>query len=513
MDIATLLRRQAAARPLAPATTCAGTTRTWAETDQRVDRLAAHLRGQLSPGQRVAILAPTCHRYFELHFALARAGLVAVPLNIRLTAPELAHIVADASARSLVVDGRVGEVARELVALLPTLTVVLRHGEGAPGGPHAPEYEAIAAAGPSHPIPSPVTDDGALHVLGYTSGTTGSPKGAMLTHRGATLAAIVYATQLQVGPDDRVLACMPGYVYRGGSGGFAPFAVGAHTVVTEFDARTVLRLLAEHAITQVTLAPAMALRLLSAAPPEASFPALERLWLTGAPARPETIRELATRFGCSVGTLYGMTEATGIAMARFTGAPGERLDTVGHPLPLLDVRLLDPAGEEVAPGEVGEITVRGETVMAGYWGDAARTAEVLRDGWLRTGDMARRTEAGELCIVDRRIDIINSGGINVYTLELERTIARHPDVAECAVVGAPDPEWGEVPVAVVVPTEAGTTLDGDAVVAWVRDHLAAYKKPRRVEVVDALPRNAMGKVDKRALRDGYWVGMERRVNG
>ncbi len=509
MNIADVLRRQASARPDSPAYSCGVTTLSWTEVAHRSARLARWLAGELPTGARVAILSRTCHRYFETHYALAMAGLVAVPLNWRLTATELAQLLDDSGAAALVVDRGLAGTARRALETARGDLLLLGHGDGDAAGLDLIDYECVASEGDATP-PEVAVDGDDLHVIGYTSGTTGTTKGAMITHHAATTAALAYALALGLRPEDRVLACMPGYVYRGGSGGFAPAVAGAHTIVREFDAARVAEHLVRDGITQVTLAPAMATRVLAHAQRSGAEDGPDVVWLTGAPAGAEIIRQLRDRFACDVGSLYGMTEATGIAMIRHRGDRDDLLGSIGRPMVLLDVRVVDPTGAEVAVGEVGEIIVRGDTVTKGYWGDPELTAERIRDGWLHTGDMARRDAEGHLVIVDRRADIINSGGLNVYTSQVEHAIATHPDVVECSVVGAPDDEWGEVPVAVVVPRRE---LTAQEVIEWTSRSLPTFKRPRRVEFVGELPRNAMGKVDKRALRDPYWAGRDRKVGG
>lgn len=513
MNIGDVLRRQAAARPRRPAYSCGGTTYSWDEVAARATNVAARLAAELAPGSRVAILSRSCHRYFETYYAVAMAGLVSVPLNWRLSAEELAQLVRDCDAAALVLDRGLAPLAAEALAALPSAgrLVMIGHGSGAAPGLDLVDYEEVAgsAGTPALPCAKPTEDD--LHVIGYTSGTTGTTKGAMITHHSATSAALAYALAQGLTERDRVLACMPGYVYRGGSGGFAAAVAGAHTIVCEFDAARVVEHLRDHDVTQVTLAPVMAARVLAEAE-RAGFDgtSLQAVWLTGSPAEARTIRGLWERFGTDVGSLYGMTEATGIAMIRFRPDREDLLGSIGHPMLLLDVRLVDPQGREVADGEIGEIAVRGDTVTPGYWGSPELTAERITDGWLHTGDMARRDDEGHLFIVDRRADIIISGGLNVYASQVEHAIAEHPGVAECAVVGAPDDDWGEVPVAIVVPDDE---LSEAEVMEWAAAHLAGFKRPRRVELVTELPRNAMGKVDKRRLRDPYWAGRDRRVGG
>ena len=218
-----------------------------------------------------------------------------------------------------------------------------------------------------------------------------------------------------------------------------------------------------------------------------------------------------------IGSTYGMTEAAGVALTVYDRVwPDDVLDrrlaSVGRPLASLDLRLVDDTGLPVPPGEVGEIVIRGDTITTGYWGDPERTAAAFRDGWFLTGDLAYQDTDGYLFLVDRRVDVINSGGLNVYSAEVERVIGGHPAVAECAVVGIPDPEWGEAVAAFVVPRPEAD-VDADELLAWCRDGMATYKKPARFEFCDDLPRNSMGKTDKAALRAPFWAGRNRLIGG
>jgi acyl-CoA synthetase (AMP-forming)/AMP-acid ligase II len=514
MHIGDIVRRHARARGSRPAITCGATTLTWSELDERVNRLANALLGLgLSRGDRVAIVSRNCHRYFETHFACAKAGLVAVPLNHRLIAAELAYILGDAGVSAWIVDARHAAVARAAGENLQPAPRLLGHSEG--HGFELDYEELLAGAGAAPPEDRTTGTD--LNVIAYTSGTTGRPKGAMLSQHNATLSAFVYAVHLGLGGDDRALACMPAYVYRAGSGGIAPMAVGAHTIIADFVAAEVPALIESHRITYVMFAPAM-VNLLLREPSlrTADLSSLRSVFTGGAPIRPETIVEMAEVFGDVLGSVYGMTEATGIAATRHRvhgdGQDRSLLASAGRPMPLLDVRLLDSDGGEAENGEVGEITLRGDSVMLGYWNDPERTAAVLRDGWFRSGDMAWRDADGHLFLVDRSVDVINSGGINVYSTEVENAILTHPGVLECAVIGVPDPDWGEAVTALVVLREPGDVRAED-IVEHCRGHLASYKKPRRVEVVGSLPRNAMGKLDKKALREPYWREQERRISG
>jgi long-chain acyl-CoA synthetase len=509
MHLSEIVRRQAAARPGDPSYSCAETDLTWRQTDERTSRLAAalHARG-LRHGDRVAILARACHRYWEVHFGCAKAGLVVVPVNHRLQAGEVKHILSDVGAKAAVVDARLADVAA--AADIP-LRLGFGHGHGQPL-----DYEAMLAE--HEPVPPPVTLSGEdLNVIAYTSGTTGTAKGAMLTHRGSVLSAYGYGMANRFRSDDVVLTCMPPYVLRGQSAGLSPALAGAHVVMADFVASEVVDIIQRRRVTQLQLAPAM-ITLLLREPDLArrDLSSLRAIWTGGAPIRPSELQLLGDVFGDVLGSTFGMTEATGVAGMRYrlSDDPSDlgRLRSIGRPLPLLDVEVRRPDGSVADDDEVGEIVVRGDTVMTGYWNAPEATAAVLRDGWYHTGDMARRDSDGYLYLVDRRVDVIVSGGINVYSLEVEQVINRIPGVVESAVVGIPHELWGEAVAAFVV-CEPGAVISESAVIARCRAELAHFKAPQIARFPAELPRNAMGKLDKRALRASYWSGRGRSIAG
>jgi acyl-CoA synthetase (AMP-forming)/AMP-acid ligase II len=509
MHLAEIVRRQAVARPADPSYSCAETDLTWRQTDERTTRLAAALfaRG-LRHGDRVAILAKACHRYWEVHFGCAKAGLVVVPVNHRLQPAEAEHILRDVRAAAAVVDAR-------LAGTIAAADIPLRVGFG-PGHGQPVDYEqALAEAQPV--LPPVKLGEGDLNVVAYTSGTTGQAKGAMLTHRGAVLSAYGYGMANRFRSDDVVLSCMPPYIWRGQSAGLSPALAGAHVVMADFDAPEILRIIEQRRITQLQLAPVMITLLLQE--PDLvrrQLRSVRAIWTGGAPVSPGTLRRLGAVFGDVLGSTFGMTEATGVAgmKYRLSAEPADlaRLASVGRPLPLLDVEVRRPDGSVTADDEVGEIVVRGDTVMTGYWNAPEATAAVLRDGWYHTGDMARRDSDGYLYLVDRRVDIIISGGLNVYSLEVEQAINRMSGVAESAVVGVPHDRWGEAVAAFVV-REPGAAIDEAAVIAHCRAQLAHFKAPQSVRFPAELPRNAMGKVDKLAIRAPYWSGTGRGIAG
>ena len=509
MHLSEIVRRQATARPGDPSYSCAETDLTWRQTDERTSRLAAALYARgLRHGDRVAILAMACHRYWEVHFGCAKAGLVVVPVNHRLQAAEVKHILSDVGAKAAVVDVRLADVAA--AADIP-LRVGFGHGHGQPL-----DYEAMLAE--HEPVPPPVTLSGEdLNVIAYTSGTTGTAKGAMLTHRGSVLSAYGYGMANRFRSDDVVLTCMPPYVLRGQSAGLSPALAGAHVVMADFVASEVVDIIERRRVTQLQLAPAM-ITLLLREPDLArrDLSSLRAIWTGGAPIRLSELQQLGDVFGDVLGSTFGMTEATGVAGMRYrlSNDPADlgRLRSIGRPLPLLDVEVRRPDGSVTDDDEVGEIVVRGDTVMTGYWNAPEATAAVLCDGWYHTGDMAQRDSDGYLYLVDRRVDVIVSGGINVYSLEVEQVINRIPGVLESAVVGVPHELWGEAVAAFVV-CERGAVTSESAVIARCRAELAHFKAPQIVRFPAELPRNAMGKLDKRALRASYWSGRGRSIAG
>src|SRR6266851_2145659 len=509
MHLAEIVRRQAVARPCDPSYSCAETDLTWRQTDERSSRLAAALYARgLRHGDRVAILAKACHRYWEVHFGCAKAGLVVVPVNHRLQPAEVEHILRDVGAAAAVVDAR-------LAGIVSSADIPLRLGFGSGHGQPLDYEQALAEC---EPEPPPVKlDDEDLNVIAYTSGTTGVAKGAMLTHRGSVLSAYGYGMANRFRSDDVVLTCMPPYVLRGQSAGLSPALAGAHVVMADFAAAEVVRIIEQRRITQVQLAPAMITLLLRETDLDRrDFRSVRAIWTGGAPIRASELQRLGAVFGDVLGSTFGMTEATGVAgmRHRLSGDPADRrrLASVGRPLPLLDVEVRRPDGSVTADDEVGEIVVRGDTVMAGYWNAPEATAAVLRDGWYHTGDMARRDSDGYLYLVDRRVDVIVSGGLNVYSLEVEQVINRMPGVVESAVVGVPHELWGEAVAAFVV-CEPGAAISDAAVIGHCRAELAYFKVPRSVRFLAELPRNAMGKLDKRVIRAPYWSRRGRGIAG
>jgi long-chain acyl-CoA synthetase len=458
---------------------------TYGALDEGARRVAFHLGGLgLSPGDRLGLLAENGRPFIETWFGGVYAGLAMVPLPILSAAPEIAHRLAHAGCRALVVDTPRRAVAERAAAAVDH-EVTLLH-------PAALSRAAVALEHPLETRP----DDTAM-VL-YTSGTTGRAKGAVITHASLMThtAALVHHT-LRLGRRDRVLGALPlTHSYGIRMVVLCPFYAGARAVLLpRFDATRVAPLLDGEGITWLPAVPTMlaAIARTDGAPPSS----LRWCLSAGAPLVEEVRLAAEHRLGAEVRQGYGLTEAT---FSTVDAPPGSaQPGSVGRPVWGIEVRIVDEQGREREPGEEGQIQIRGHNVMRGYLDDEAATREVFQDGWLSTGDVGQLDHAGTLTVVDRLKDLIIRGGNNVYPSEVEDALATHPGVAEVAVVGRPDPYWGEEVVAVIVPVP-GARPGASEIADWARERLARTKAPREVALVRELPLGPSGKVLKRALR-------------
>ena len=492
---------------------CGDRAWTWAELAERVERCAAGLVAEgVRPGTRVAVLEKNDPACVEMAYGAGRAGAVLTVVNWRLAPEEWHYVLADSAAELLVVGAEFAAAAEQLRGRLPQLrrVVVL-------GGPDD-EYEPwLAAHAPgSVALPDAEPDDVVLQL--YTSGTTGFPKGVMLTHRNV---AAHNAAALQVvapSPDTVAMVPMPLYHVGGISYALWNLAAGARTVVVREPVPSLLlETIEQQGVTDTFLVPALiAVLLQDPTLARRDLSGLRHL-LYGASPMPEPLMRAAlARFPGILGQVYGMTELSGavtyLSPEDHTGtAHPERLLSAGRPYPGVEARVVDGDGRGLPVGERGELLVRSRQCMAGYWRQPEATAETLVDGgWLRTGDVARLDEGGYVYLEDRVKDMVVSGGENVYPAEVERVLLLHPAVAEVAVIGVPDERWGETVKACVVPAP-GATVDAAELIAHCRASLAGYKRPTSVDVLDALPRNATGKVLRRELRAPYWEGRSRAV--
>jgi fatty-acyl-CoA synthase len=466
---------------------------TYAEFGGRVDRLAHALRDHLGvrPGDRVAWLCGNTHELLEAYYGVLLAGGILLPLNIRLAPAESRFVIDDAGATLLFRHPDQPDVEH------PVRTILL-----------GDEYEELLAAQPPDPFATPDVDEDAAAELFYTSGSTGRPKGVVLTHRALYLHAVHSALTNGISGDDTVVHTIPLFHVNGwGTPHYLTGLGGVHVMLPRFDAAEVLRLIEAERVTRLFGVPAMIRSILDH--PDAAtrdLSSVRQVSIGGAPASPQMLAEVEAAFGCTCICGYGMTEASP-TLTRSLDKPGEepsadRRATTGLPILGVDARVLGDDDVEVPwdGATVGEICARSNHVMDRYWNDPDATAETLRGGWLRTGDLAVVTPDGYLRIVDRKKDMVISGGENVSTVEVEHAIAEHPAVLEVAVVGVPDERWGEVPKA-WVSLRPGQRLEPEELTAFVRGRLAGFKTPKHVEIVDELPHGGTGKISKVELRN------------
>ncbi len=474
---------------------------TYGELDRRANRAARALLGLgLEPGDRLALLASNRVEHVELLMATAKAGLALVPLNVRLSAPELSFVLRDSGAKALVAEPELLGLAQAASAEVGPLATVVLGGEARPG---AASYEALLAAEsdgePELPRPPGL---GTPHVVVYTAGTSGRPKGLVLNQGASFWNAVNFERALDLTSADRNLVVLPLF-HIGGMGLFTlpMLHVGGTVVLTRsFEPAEVLRLLRQERISVILGTPTLFLNI-SAEPGfrPSAFETVRVLMCGGAPLPPSLVRWYDREVRVRLRQGYGLSEAAPGVTALSERLAVDKAGSVGRPLPHVEARVVDEAMREVPRGRVGELVVRGPNVMQGYWGRPEATAEALAGGLLHTGDLARMDEDGDLWIVGRKEDAFVSEGEMVYPAEVEHAIAELPEVLEAAVLGVPDSEGGEAGRAIVA-LRPGRALD--AVV--LRDHLAARlgrnQVPKEVVFVDALPRNAVGKVTKAELR-------------
>jgi long-chain acyl-CoA synthetase len=504
-DLSWPLRRAARLHGDAPAVTAGERTLPYAELADRVGRLGAALdRLGVLPGERVGYLGANSLAHHECWLGVPAFGRVLVDLNFRLAEDELAFMADDAGIQVLVAGADQLEVARALRERCPSIRHVV---------PDGPEYEELlASAEPAEPRGA---GEHALAAISYTGGTTGTPKGVMLSH--ANLLANARHNLIVTGHrrETRFLNVCPMFHVAGVANLYACTWVGAlQVVLPRFDAAAVAAAIERERITHTTLVPTMIAMLLDApATAEADLSSLRNLQYAASPISPSLQARLLERLPCEIAQFYGMTEAapTVSHLSPEDHRRGHALTSMGVPVPGVEVEVRDPLGTPVAPGEVGELWVRGPNVMLGYWNRPDATREAIRDGWYRTGDGAYADEDGYLFMVDRLKDMIITGGENVYSIEVESVLVAHEAILEAAVFGVPDDRWGEAVHAVVtVPEHAAITAD--ELIGHCRERIAGFKVPRGIDVqTEPLPKSGAGKLLKHKLREPFWAAQERRV--
>ena len=504
--------------PQRTAVVCGGERFTYAQVAERVAGLAGALRKVgVQPGERVAFLSTNCHRLLEAYYGVVEAGAVLLPLNIRLAHQELAYVLNDSGARVLFYQKRFFQVVEALRTHVSNVTALyMLDGANEEDRENDPHYEALLADAPAHRTDIMTVDENSVAELFYTSGTGAAPKGVMLTHRNIYLHAYNTGLGLVDGEKDAVeLHTIPLFHANGwGVAHFLTLIGGKHVMIQRFDPPEVFRLIETEGVNYCSLVPPMATALVNC-PERAKYDlrSLRRINIGGAASSPTLVKEVEEKLGCSCFSGYGLTETAPVLSVSLMKAgyswEGEerfhRQAMTGYAMPGVELRVVDSNDQDVPKDghAIGEIITRSDGVMEGYWGQPAATAEVMRGGWFHTGDMAVWDEQGYILIVDRKKDVIITGGENVSSLEVEKVLLSHAAVLEAAVLAVPDEKWGEVPIALIV-LRAGMHAGELELIEHCRTHLAHYKCPRAVEFMESLPKTGTGKVLKRDLRKKYW---------
>jgi long-chain acyl-CoA synthetase len=475
---------------------------TFADLDAASDAVAAWLAARgINPGDRVCLYCPNCPELAIVYLGILKAGATVVPVNLLLNPQEIVFILSDAGVRGLFFHVGLTEPAARVRAALPGLEIAVRIGQ--PGADGEPWLEALAEV--VGPVPAPITDAAdALAAILYTSGTTGRPKGAMLTHRNLTANAASIMGALRLVPGrDRVLVVLPMFhAFAATVGMLTPLLHGLGFIPVErFDPRLVTAAVSRHQATVFLGVPSMYSLLLRMDDSAVAQWRSIRFCVSGGAAMPRAVMAaFEQRFGVPVLEGDGPTECSPVTCVNPLDGP-RKAASVGLPLADVEMRIAGPDGQWLPDGSHGEVCVRGPSVMRGYWGLPEETRAAFFGDWFRTGDLGYRDADGYFYLVDRIKDLIITNGMNVYPRVIEEVLYRHPAVAEAAVVGEPHPLHGEIPVAFVV-LMPGADAEPGELKAWCRSHLGRHEIPRRILLRESLPKNAAGKILKRELRRG-----------
>jgi long-chain acyl-CoA synthetase len=511
------LRQAVAALPDKEAVVCGTTRYTYREIGERINRLSTGLAKMgIGKGDRVAILSLNCHRYLELYYGVPQLGAVVVPLNFRVPPSELKYIIDHSGGCAVLVDDALRPAIDQMRPDLPDVQHFISLSASAPDG-YIGYEEVLATGSPSFDGVDPAEDD--LVGLFYTSGTTGEPKGVMLSHKNIVSNVDHSSAVYQPDADDIYLHAAPTFHLADAATVFSNTTHGiTHVFIPRFDPKAVLEAIARERVTLLVLVPTM-LNFLLQEPDFGRYDlsSIRQITYGASPIAPELLRRAIRMLGCRFFQGYGLTEASPLLTVLgpedhdLSGGTGRRLASCGKPAPGVDVRVVNDDGKDVAPDEVGEVIARGPNIMVGYWRRPDETAAAVRDGWLHTGDLATVDQDGYIYLVDRKKDMIVTGGENVFSTEVEAALYEHPAVKEAAVIGIPDPDWGEAVHACVALLD-GKVATPDELVEFCRGRLANYKLPRSIELFEGeLPKGGTGKILKKELRERYWGGRSRRI--
>ena len=520
MNLTQLLHRNVLLRPDQEAVCYQNISLTYRELENRVACLAGGLRNiGIKEGECLPLLSMNSSRYLEYLFAVPWAGAVYNLINVRWSVAEIAYSLTDSGARFLVVDDTFAPMVSEIKQKVPKLECVIYAGDG-----ECPEgmlsYEQILAE--AAPIKDTYRSGDDLAGLFYTGGTTGSPKGVMLSHTNLMTFALTGAQMSGLSDEPRWLNCAPLFHIAGLGMLLMSFLLGGtQIIVPGFNPTDVIKMIRDQRVTDMLLVPTMVQMLLDSPDFDADDLASLQHILYGASPMPKGTMTKALEQLPNVGFVqgYGMTECCLTSISPVSNHTHETNETgkirsAGMPGPVQQVRIVDEQGVSVPSGVVGEITVRGPNIMLGYWGKPELTQETIVDGWLHTGDGGYLDEQGYIFVVDRVKDMIISGGENIYSSEVETIVSQHPLVAQCAVIGIPSDDWGETIHVVIVPApdeENSNSLTIEQLRDFCKEHIAGYKCPRTMDLVDSLPISGAGKILKNELRKPYWQGREAQV--
>jgi fatty-acyl-CoA synthase len=491
------------------------------EFQDRVHRLSnALLANGLKAGDRIAILSPNSHFFLESFYATSQIGAVLVPLNFRLQAGELQFILDHSGVRGLLADHAYVAVADEIRPSLPAIEVFLSASDQGETFDGWSDWNALLADSASEPPPPSGCSESDLVSINYTSGTTASPKGVRLTHRNCYLNAYNLIAHLSLRHDDVELWTLPMFHCNGWGGVYALTGMGGtHVILREVDGRTIYQLMQDEKVTFACMAPAV-LRTILDFPDKDDF-AIEtrpRFTIAGAPPPAAFIERLERELGFEFIQIYGLTETAPLLTVSRPDANTEvedwgRRARAGVPGLGVEIQLLDGAGNPVAKDgeQIGEICARSNVVFDGYWEQPDQTDEAIRDGWFHTGDLAVWDRYENIHIVDRKKDVIISGGENISSPEIEDVLYQHAAVLECAVIGVPSEKWGETPKALIVLRSDAAATGESEIIAFCRARMSHFKCPTSVAFVNELPRTATGKLQKFRLRESYWKGKNRMI--
>ena len=487
---------------------------TWQEINNRVNGLANALLGMhLEKQSRVAILSRNCNEYLECNYAAAKAGLVALPINVRLSSAELQYVVKHAEPRALIINEDFIEAEKTISGELGEIVKV---GIG-DTHPYYFDYETLIRQS-SKDEPAVRVDEDDLWMIAYTSGTMGSAKGVKISHRNAAVGEITLAKAMKLTHEDIYLLSGPFYFNAGGGTRLGATWAGCTLVIMTFEAGEVLKTIEKERVTCFHGGTAPLSRLVYHHDVyKYNLSSVRWTMVTGSKLHVSLWKRAEQVFGPIVTTVYGLTETIGNGCFLFREevafeGPAKltrRVSSVGRPLSSVELKVIDEDGQLVADDgkTAGEVIIKGTPVTKGYWKDPERTAQVIKDGWIYTGDIATIDKDGYIYIVDRKSDMIKSGGMQIFPSEVENVIYAHPAVKHCAVFKVPHPEWGETPKALIVLRE-GAKATEEEIIELCKKNIASYKKPTSVEFVDSLPMTERGKILKKELLARYWKESE-----